>query len=86
MLQLPAHRRVNEARSFLSLRRRDLRHLLATGLLRPRRCRLSAVVDTPVVQLDILVEDAEPLVDHERRQGASQFRENAAQLGDDGRM
>lgn len=86
MLQLPSHHRVNEARSLGSFRRRDLRHLLTARLLNPRRRRLSAVIDAPVVHVDILVKNPESFVDHQRRECASQFREHSAQLSNDGRV
>ena len=44
---------------------------------------MSTVVDTPVVQLDILVQDAQSLVDHQGRQCASQLWEDSTHFGDD---
>jgi hypothetical protein len=47
---------------------------------------MSTVADTPVIQLDILVQDAQSLVDHQRCQRASQFRIYSTHFGDNGGM
>jgi hypothetical protein len=82
---LPQHR-IQETRAFRRFRRRDVHRLLTSTGLCSRRGRLSTVVDTPVVQLDILVQNPQPLVDHQRRQRALQLRKHPTQLGDDGGM
>jgi hypothetical protein len=77
---------VQEPRPFGRFRRRDLVIRNADSLVISRRRRVSAVVDTPIVQLDVLVQDAQSLVDHQRRQRASQLWEHPTQLGDNSRV
>lgn len=47
---------------------------------------MSTVVDAPVVQLDVLVQDAQSLVDHQGCQRASQLRVHSTHFGDNGGM